>query len=510
MNDKQVTLLRKKRLDGLTQEAVAAWLGVSVKTIRKWEIGLLPSQLNKSRDWRTRKDPLEEVWDAKIVPLLQKDEKEILEATTLLDLLKEEHPKVITDKHLRTLQRRIRDWKAFHGQPREVFFTQEHPPGREGQIDFTHCDSLGVMIAGTDFPHLIFEFVLSCSGYRWTQLAYSETFEALSSGIQGAVWSFGGTPLFWRSDNLSAATHQLKNEGGWVLTERYQGIVDHYEVRSSRIAPGNSNENGVVEKAHDILKKALGQALFLRGSDDFPTVESYWSFVTKVVEKLNSGKREAFEEEKKSLLPLPSSAVPFYSDYKRKVSRNSCIQLSKQTYSVPSRLIGYEITLRVYPAELEVRYGDRTMERLPRLRGDGVRRIDYRHIIDSLVRKPGAFARYKFREELFPSLTFRKAYDALVGWRSSRADVDYVRILHLAAKTMETNVETALQVLLEEGVRFEYRDVQELAAPVKPAYHDQVAQLVPQLADYDRLLSTQCQEQLADQTADLEDLNNAA
>ncbi len=512
MNDKQVKLLRKKRFeDGLSQEAAAAWLGVCPKTARKWEKGLLPSEIKKPRDWRTRKDPLEGMWDEIIVPLLQRDEKEILEATTLLDLLKKKRPDTVSEKNLRTLQRRMRDWKALHGLPKEVFFTQEHPPGREGQIDFTHCDTLGVTIGGAAFPHLIFEFVLSCSGYRWAQLASSETFEALSSGIQGAVWSFGGSPRCWRTDNLSAATHQLKSEGCWVLTERYQGLVDHYEVQSTRIAPGESNENGVVEKAHDTLKKHIAQALFLRGSSDFASIEAYWAFVAGIVEKLNASKREAFEEERKSLLPLPSSAVPFYSEYQRKVSRNSCIQLAKQTYSVPSRLIGYEVTVRVYPAELEIRYGSHTLERFPRLRGDGARRVDYRHIIDSLVRKPGAFARYKFREELFPSLTFRKAYDAMAGWRGGRADVDYVRILQLAATTMETDVEAALEVLLEAGVRFDYGDVKDLAAPREPAIHSEVAELRPQLREYDRLLSLQCQERLASQTANLEeDYPNAA
>ena len=510
INDHQVKLLRRKRSDGMTQEAAAACVGFCPKTARKWEKGLLPSELKKPRDWRTRKDPFEEVWEDKIVPLLKLDEKEILESTTLLDLLKEAHPEVIADKHLRTLQRRVRDWKALYGPPREVFFAQEHPPGREGQIDFTHCDKLNVTIGETAFPHLIFEFVLSCSGYRWVQLAYSETFEALSSGIQGAVWSFGGTPEIWRTDNLSAATHQLRNEGSWVLTERYQGIIDHYGAKSTRIAPGESNENGVVEKAHDILKKALAQALLIRGSTEFANIEAYWAFVLRVVEKLNVSKLEAFEEERKSLRPLPSSAVPFYSEYKRKVSRNSCIQLSKQTYSVPSRLIGHEITLRVYPAELEIRYGTRAVERFPRLRGDGVRRIDYRHIIASLVRKPGAFARYKFRDELFPSLTFRRAYDALVDWRASRADVDYVRILHLAATNMEVDVELALQVLLEGGERFEYCDVKDLAGPPEATRSSSVAELVPQLKSYDNLLSRQCQERLADQAIDEESLQDAA
>ena len=489
VTDQQVKLLRRLRRSGKSQEAAAARADMSVKTARKWEKSeLLPSQSKKPRQYRTRKDPFKKVWGTEILPRLQNDTEEILEAATLFDFLQRKFVGSFKDGQLRTLQRRIRDWRALHGAPKEVFFPQEHPPGREGQIDFTHCDELKVTIAGEPFSHLIFQFILSHSGHRCVSLAGSETFEALCEGIQSAVWSLGGTPKVWRTDNLSAATHQLKGEAGRELTERFAGLISHYGVDSTRITPGNSHENGLVEKNHDVLKSALRQELALRMSSNFQTIEEYWNFVLAVVARLNKRKKEAFELELPHLLPLPSSPVPTYTDLERTVSRYSCIRINKQTYSVPSRLIGYKVTVRLHPSSVEVLYRQHSIEKFPRLKGDGRRRIDYRHISHSLVRKPGAFARYKFREELFPTLTFRRTYDMLADWRGERADVDYVRILHLAACTMEQDVEAALEVLLDSGDRFDYRDVEALVQPEAPALAETISRLQPDLATFDDLL----------------------
>lgn len=475
---------------------------MTAKTARKWEKQtLLPSQLKQQRHrhWRTRKDPFEEVWEETIVPLLEEDEEEILEAATLFDFLCGKYPGRFKEGQLRTFQRRLRDWRAIHGPPKEVFFPQAHPPGREGQIDFTHCTELGVTIAGEPFEHLIFQFILSYSGHRFAQLAYSETYEALSAGIQSAVWHLGGSPACWRTDNLSAATHQLKGESKRHLTQRYEELTAYYDVQSTRINAGKSNENGVVEKGHDVLKRALNQALQLRANRDFISVEAYWRFVEGIVSKLNRRKLEAFTEEQKLLQKLPAKPLPAYSDEQRSVTRNSCVRVRQQTYSVPSRLIGYKITVRIHPAVIEIRYRGRTIETCPRLRGKGARRIDYRHIIDSLVRKPGAFARYKFREELFPSLIFRQAYDALVRWRGERADVDYVRILHLAAHTMECEVAAALEILLEKGERFDYGEVKMLVDPPAVPKADLVRPLEPDLNPFDDLLTGDTFEKLKNQ-----------
>ena len=488
VTDEQVRLLRQKRMQGKSQEASAAAAGMSVRTARKWESGSLPSTSKEPRSWRTRAVPFVGGWDEEIVPLLVRDEERILQATTLFELLEQRHPGRFGVAQVRTLQRRIRDWRAVRGPEREVYFEQTHPPGREAQIDFTHCAELRIQIAGEPFDHLLFEFVLCFSGWRFVCLAFSETFEALVDGLQGSLFALGGVPEIVRSDNLSAATHELKRSAGRTLNERFSAVLAHYGLRSTRIHPGRSHENGVVEQAHHRLKSALAQALVIRGSRDFETVEQYMAFVNEVVERMNRSSATRLAEEREHLRPLPSSAVPAYTSYRVQVRKWSTIRISNKTYSVPSRLRGHEVEVRQYANEIEVLYQDHCIERMPRLRGEGEHRIDYRHVIWSLVRKPGAFARYRYREELFPTTTFREAYDALCRARGERADVDYVRILHLAASTLECTVEQALREVLGRHAPFDYATIRELAAPRPCSVPHLVTPEVPDLRVYDALL----------------------
>jgi hypothetical protein len=476
-------------MEGKTQEAAAAAAGMSERTARNWEGGPLPSEAKQPRSWRTRPDPFAAVWASEIEPLLQADTAGVLEATTLVELLAERYPERFGGGQLRTLQRRLRDWRALHGPGKEVFFPQEHVPGREAQLDFTHASELGVTIAGEPLDHLLFEFVLSYSGWRWVGLAFGETFEALVAGLQGALWALGSVPQVARSDNLSAATHELKRSGGRALNARFAGVLEHYGLRSTRIAPRKSHENGVAEQAHYRTKSALAQALVIRGSRDFESLEAYAAFVQGVVARLNARVTARLEEERPHLRALPPASVPSYSTYRVRVRKWSTLRVAGRTYSVPSRLIGHEVEVRQHADHVEVFYGGRLVERMPRLRGERDHRIDYRHVIWSLVRKPGAFARYRYREELFPSATFRRAYDALRRWRGDRADIEYVRVLHLAASTMEAAVERTLRLLLEEGRPFDYAQVRELAAPAKPEIPEIRAPAVPDLAIYDQLLS---------------------
>jgi hypothetical protein len=477
-------------MKGKSQESAAAAAGMSVRTARKWEAsGALPSASKPLRSWRTRPDPFVGVWDEEIVPLLLRDTERILQATTLLDLLEARYPGRFDAAQLRTLQRRMRDWRAVQGPDREVYFEQVHPPGREAQLDFTHGAELGVQIAGAPFEHLLFEFVLSFSGWRWVCLAYGETFEALVDGLQGALWELGGVPEIARSDNLSAATHELKRSGGRALNERFATVLEHYGLRSTRIHPGRSHENGVVEQAHYRLKSALAQALVIRGSRDFETVAAYEAFVQEVVGRLNRSSLGRLAEERPHLRALPSSRVPAYTVYRVMVRKWSTIRISNKTYSVPSRLRGHTVEVRQFANELAVLYQGTVVERMPRLRGGCEHRIDYRHVIWSLVYKPGAFARYRYREELFPTPVFREAYDALSRFRGERADVDYVRTLHLAASTLECTVERSLRELLSERVPFDYATIRERAVPAKPPVPELATPAVPDLRVFDALLA---------------------
>jgi len=468
VTDAQVRRLRQKMEQGKTQEAAAAAAGMSVRSARKWSEGEMPSASNKPRTWRTREDPLAKVWESEVVVLLQQDEQEQLQATTILQMLDEKYPGEYGPAVLRTLQRRVSDWRTLYGAGKEVYFEQEHVPGREGAVDFTHCTELGVTIAGELFVHLLFQFVLSFSKWRWVCLAYSETFEALVFGLQGALWDLGGVPGNLRSDNLSAATHELK-EGGRGLNKRFRGVLDHYGMKSSRIRPGKANENGVVEKSHDTTKTLIKQALQLRGSQDFESAQQYILFVREVMHRrCNCHIADRLLEEKLHLQQLPPSRVPDYTIHEPVVRKWSTIRFSERTYSVPSRLIGRKVKVHQHPNTIEVYYKGALTDAFPRLRGKQQHRIDYRHVIWSLVRKPGAFARYRYREELFPTIVFRKTYDAIVAWKGERADIEYLRILHLAASTLESRVESALYALLERGDPFDYVTVKDLAAPDKP------------------------------------------
>ncbi len=371
-----------------------------------------------------------------------------------------------------------------------MFFPQEHPPGREAQFDFTHCNALGVTIAGQIYPHQLFQMILSHSGWRYAEVATGETFLALQQGLQAALWALGGVPEVVRSDNTSAATREMRRSRGRALNDNYASLLDHYGLRSTRINRGQSHENGVAEQGHYRLKDAVDQALILRGSRDFHTADDYAGFVQQMVEKSNRLVRGKLEQEMACLRPLPPAPMPEYVNYQSKVRKWSTIQVAGHSYSVPSRLIGREVQIRLYSDWVEVYYKGHLVEGMARVRGAGEANVNYRHVIGSLVRKPGAFARYRFREQLFPTMPFRLTYDALKEWRGERADVEYVRIMHLAATTMEATVDSALSLLLEAGEPFDYTQVRDLAAPKPPEAPALAWSGKPDLKIYDGLLTS--------------------
>lgn len=488
VHDEQVLLMRRLRMEGKSQSTAAAMSGMSERTARRWESGGLPSGRSSGRHWRTREDPLAGIWEEEVVPLLERDEAGDLRAPTILAVLMERYPDRVDEGQLRTLQRRIREWRAVEGPAQDVIFEQDHPPGREASIDFTHATKLGVTIRGEALAHLLFLFRLSHSGWLWVRVAFGETFEALVDGLQEALFRLGGVPEVIRHDNLSAATRELKRSGGRALTTRFRQVLEHFGARSTRIRPGESHENGIAEKGHDLVKQTIRQALILRGSSDFSSLEAYQAFLEETVSRrfLSRIEREV-SEERRLLRPLPPSRLPSYTTHELKVRTTSVIRLGGRSYSVPSNLIGHRVRVHQHADEIVVYYGDRLIERMPRLRGDQDRRVDYRHVIWSLVRKPYAFARYRYREELFPTVRFREAWDRLSTWRGERACVEYVRILHLAASRLECEVDQALALLLEEGERFDYTAVQKLCEP-EPIEVPALSIPTPDLSAYDRYL----------------------
>ncbi len=442
---------------GIPQVTAAAKAGTSERTARKYaRSGRAPSQVRVPHTWRTRPDPFAEVWP-EIEALLRQDGG--LQAKTIWMELNERYAGRFSAGQLRTLQRRVSAWRVKSGPNQEVFFPQTHIPGEQGQSDFTDMGELEMRIADQPFPHLLYHFVLTYSNWEYASICPSESFESLSAGLQGALWRLGGVPLEHRTDNLSAATHELPESRGRDFTERYRELLEHYGLRASRNFPGNAHENGDVESANGQLKSAIDQRLRLRGSRDFASREAYEGFLESCIQARNATRQSRIDEERKHLRPLPERALPAYREFYATVSRASAVRILRHSYSVSSRLIGCQLRVRLHADIVELDYKGERVAVMERLIGREPNRIDYRHIIHTLVRKPGAFRRYVFRESLFPTLEFRRTYDALVAEGSDQADLDYVRILHLAASDGEQTVRAVLADLLSSGTVPSYEAV---------------------------------------------------
>lgn len=447
------------------------------------------------RSWRTREDKFASHWESVILPELEDDEDGLFEAKFLFEYLQEERPGVFSDSMLRTFQRRVTDYRALQGPPKEVFFPQVHVPGEKAQLDFTRIASLGVTLQGQPLNRMLFECILCYSGRRHVAIVPSESYEALSLGVQGAFLSWGGVPAQLWHDHLSAAIHNLKGEDHYEISQRYKDLLGQYGTVPRFIEVAKPNQNGCVERGHGVLKKALAQALKLRRSHDFESMAQFDDFLRAIVDKLNRKRPERWAEEQRTLRPLPATMPSVYSELKAAVSRWSLIQVKGNTYSVPARLINHSVTVRVHLETLEVFYKDKRVEVMPRLVGRGNKAINYRHIIRSLVRKPGAFASYRYREQMFPSVIFRKAYDALCLSRPITADSEYLRILFLAAQTMECEVEMALELHLESGSPFCSRAIADLVV-TKATNPVMAAPKPPDLNSFNELLTGELRDKL--------------
>ena len=447
VTDEQVKRLMELRKKERTLAIAASKAGMDEKTARRWSRrGRLPSQRREERTWRTRPDPFEQVW-SEVERILER--APTVEATTVFDYLCRRYEGRFESGQLRTLQRRIKAWRAREGPAKEVFFPQTHRPGEQAQSDFTHMSRLGVSIQGEAFPHLIYHFVLTYSNWEAATICSSESFESLLSGLQNAVWELGAVPHEHRTDSLSAAVNNLscKEE----FTDRYEALLRHYGLRASHTQAGKAHENGDIEQSHHRFKRAIEQELLLRSSRDFGSLEEYAAFLQQILRRRNAGRVRRLQEELPRMRRLPLRRLEDYTRERVRVSSNSTIRVRTNTYSVNSRLIAEQVDVRIYGEHLEVFYGGQKMESVPRLRGRGKHRIHYRHVIYSLVRKPGAFARYRYREDLFPGVLFRVAYDELRRECPATADRQYLVILKTAADRGEQRVVGVLKALVEKG-----------------------------------------------------------
>jgi len=387
----------------------------------------------------------------------------------------------------------VRQWRAENGAEREIFFAQEHPPGRLGLSDFTLADDLGVSIAGLTFNHRLYQFAFAHSGWRHACVVLGgESFQALTSGLQDALWMAGGVPEEHRTDSLSAAFNNLAEQE--ELTRRYRELCAHYGLRASRNNLGVSHENGAIESRQGSLKRALDQALLLRGTREFADLPAYQQFVAETARRLNARCARAWEVERASLKPLPERRTSDYEELDARVSKFGVFSAKSALYSVPSRLVGHRLKVRLHSAHIEAWLGGVKVFECERLYGSveerHPKRIDWRHMLPWLKRKPGAFARWVLRDAMFPRSEYAQAWERISERLPERAACRLmVELLDLADQAnVVVELASALSALHERDELPEIESLRERFAP-RPALMPTVQVMLPAIAVYDALIN---------------------
>jgi len=449
----------------------------------------LPSQKKAPRG-RRRPDPLVAFWDDEIVPMLQAAPG--LRTIAVLEELRRRHPE-ITANIRRTLERRVRGWRAVAGPERDVIFRQVHEPGRLGLSDFTDTSELGVTIAAVVLEHRLYHFRLAFSGFEHAHVVLGgESYVALAEGLQNALWGLGGVPREHRSDSLSAAFCNMDRNTAEDLTQRYQELMRHYGMTPTRNNLGVAHENGSIESSHGHLKKALEDALLLRGSRDFDDLDCYRGFVDEIVGRRNANNRKRIELERPMLRPLPKRRTADYEEKIVTVTSSGGFMLRRVFYTAPSRLIGHRLRVRLYDDRLECFLGTTAMMTLRRGRpvseNKGGHVVDYRHVIHALRKKPMALNNLVYRDQLFPRPAYARAFEALhqsVGdKRACKLTVELLALAH--DRGCEAELAQLIDVELDAGRLPDLSILRERFAP-NPASVPTIKVAFVPLSVYDEL-----------------------
>jgi hypothetical protein len=437
-----------------------------------------------------RRDPLASVWDSEIVPLLKSSPG--LRPVAIFDEVRRHHPEIGTGIR-RTLERRIRTWRALHGAEQDVIFRQEHPPGRLGLSDFTGMADRGVGIAGVPLDHRLYHFRLAFSGWEHAAVVLGgESFVALAEGLQNALWALGSAPLQHRSDSLSAAFRNLDADTRQDQTRRYEALCVHYGMEPTRNNRGVAHENGTIESPHGHLKQAVEDALLLRGSRDFDALDAYRRFIDEIVGRRNVRNRKRLDIERPALQQLPERRTTDYEEAIVTVTSTSGFVLRKVFYSVPSRLIGHRLRVRLYDDRLECFLGATPLMTLQQGRpypsGKHGHIVDYRHVIHALRRKPMALLNLVYREQLFPRRAYQRAFEALLAGDSEKpACRTMVGLLALAhERVCEAELAEAIDAEIDAGRLPDLNALARRFAPDPTDVPDVTVELVP-LYLYDEL-----------------------
>lgn len=445
--------------------------------------GVLPSEAAPGRTWRTRTDPFDEDWPQMAAMLAAAPE---LEAKALFEYLQEQRPGKYDAGQLRTFQRRVKSWRARSGPDKEIFFPQEHRPGEAAQTDFTFATELGITILGEPYDHKLCVTVLPYSLWMSATPCRSESMAAIREGVQNAFYKLGCVPEFHQTDNSTSATHSLAT-GKRDFNEEYMALMRHLSMKPRTTEVGAKEQNGSVEAMNGSLKRYLKQQLLLRGSRDFESRAAYVEWLEEMLEKRNASRGARVKEEIALMRAIDVRRLPAYSIVDVRVGSGSTIRVKSNTYSVPARLIGEKVRVRVFDDHLEVYLGGEIQVERERVRGKGAFYVAWRDVIGGMARKPGAFRRYRYRDSMFPTAAFRQAYerldDALSTWA---ADTNYLQVLLLARDVGVIEIERALQTLEQASDLARFERVVSLIAKERPTCPDvQVGEV--ELSSYDGL-----------------------
>jgi hypothetical protein len=473
-----------------TASVAAAKAGFSAATAyRIEEDPRLPSQKKVPRA-RRRRDPLAAVWDSEVVPLLKSTPG--LRPVAIFDEIRRRHPE-IGGGIRRTLERRIRTWRALSGAEQDIIFRQEHPPGRLGLSDFTDMGNRGVSIASAPFDHRLYHFRLAFSGWEYAHVVLGgESFVALAEGMQNALWALGRAPLQHRSDSLSAAFRNLDDDTRQDQTRRYEALCAHYGMEPTRNNRGVAHENGSIESPHGHLKLAIEDALLLRGSRDFADLDAYRRFVDEIVGRRNARNGRRLDLERSALQSLPARRTTDYEETIVTVTSTSGFILKRVFYSVPSRLIGHRLRVRLYDDRLECFLGSTPLMTLRRGHPHADRKhghvVDYRHVIHALRRKPMALLNLVYREQLFPRRAYQRAFETLLASdgekRACRTMVGLLALAH--DRVCEAELAQVIDAELDAGRLPDLDSLGRRFAPDPATIPDITVELVP-LHLYDEL-----------------------
>ncbi|MEO8654667.1 MAG: IS21 family transposase [Ramlibacter sp.] len=452
----------------------------------------LPSQKQVPRG-RRRPDPLGDIFDAEVVPLLQAAPG--LRPVAIFEEVARLHPE-LGDGIRRTLERRIRSWRAIHGREQDVIFRQVHEPGRMGLSDFTGMGGTAITIVGQPLDHRLYHFRLAWSGFEHAHVVLGgESFVALAEGLQNALWSLGGAPREHRSDSLSAAFRNLGRDVEEDLTCRYEDLCRHYAMTPTRNTTGVAHENGSIEGPHGHLKRGIEDALLMRGSRDFADLPAYRRFIDEIVGRRNARNAGRIDSERAKLQDLPGRRSSDYEEVSVRVTSSGGFTLRKVFYTVPSRLIGHRLRVHLFDDRLDVLIGGTHLLTLPRGRahasGKHSQVVNYHHVIHALRRKPMALLNLVYRDQLFPHEAYRRSFEALrerlPERQACRIMVELLAMAH--DRSCQGELAEQLAIGLETGQLPDMQALRVRFAPDPATLPNVVVHLAP-LQGYEDLLTT--------------------